>query len=89
MSMPQNALQRRGTDEPHTLLKLNYPAWRRLEITQMAQTWLVTDALVSSKMILMLLTARTQANVHSQAKHSLAKVCGAAASRLSLLGAML
>jgi hypothetical protein len=25
MSMPQNALQRRSTAEPHTLLKLNYP----------------------------------------------------------------
>jgi CRP/FNR family cyclic AMP-dependent transcriptional regulator len=35
------------------------------------------------------LTARTQANVRSQTKHSLAKVCGAAASGLFLLGAML
>jgi hypothetical protein len=51
-------------------------------------TWLVTNALDSSKMTLMPLTARTQANVRSQTKHSLAKVCGAAASGLSLLGAM-
>ena len=52
-------------------------------------TELVTDALNSSKMTLMPLTARTQANVRSQTKHSLAKVCGAAASGLSRLGAML
>jgi len=44
-----------------------------------------SDALDSSKMTLMPLTARTQANVRSQ---TLAKVCGAAASGLSLLGAM-
>jgi hypothetical protein len=55
----------------------------------MTQTGLVTDAIDSSKMTLMPLTARTKANVHGRAKHSLAKVCGAAASRLSLLGAML
>ena len=34
-------------------------------------------------------TARNKAQVHNQAKHSLAKVSGAAASGLSLLGAML
>ncbi len=34
-------------------------------------------------------TARNKAHVHGQAKHSLAKVSGAAASGLSLLGAML
>jgi hypothetical protein len=34
-------------------------------------------------------TARNKAHVHSQAKDSLAKVCGAAASGLSLLGEML
>jgi hypothetical protein len=43
-------------------------------------TGLVTDALDSSKMTLMRLTARNKANVRSQTKHSLAKVCGAAAS---------
>jgi hypothetical protein len=37
----------------------------------------------------LILTARTKANVHSRAKHSLAKVCGAAANGLFLLGAML
>jgi hypothetical protein len=47
------------------------------------------EALNSSKMTLMPLTARNKANVDSRTKHSLAKVCGAAASRLSLLGAML
>jgi hypothetical protein len=52
-------------------------------------TGLVTDALDSSKMTLMPLTVRTQANVGSQTKHSLAEVCGAAASGLSLLGAVL
>jgi hypothetical protein len=55
----------------------------------MTQTGLVTDAIDSSKMTLMPLTARTQANVDSRAKHSLAKVCGAAANGLFLLGAML
>jgi hypothetical protein len=54
----------------------------------MTQTGLVTDTLDSSKMTL-ILTARTKANVHSRAKHSLAKVCGAAANGLFLLGAML
>ena len=33
-------------------------------------------------------TACNEANVHGQAKHSLAKVSGAAASGLSLFGAM-
>jgi hypothetical protein len=36
-----------------------------------------------------LATTRNKANVHSRAKRSLAKVCGAAESGLSLLGAML
>jgi hypothetical protein len=35
------------------------------------------------------LRVRNKANVHSRAKRSLAKVCGAAESGLSLLGAML
>jgi hypothetical protein len=55
----------------------------------MTQTGLVTDAIDSSKMTLMPLTARTQANVTAGLSPSLAKVCGAAASGLSLLGAML
>jgi len=52
-------------------------------------TGLVTDALDSSKMTLMPSTTCNKANFHSQDKRSLAKVCGAAESGLSLLGAML
>jgi hypothetical protein len=62
---------------------------RRFSIGLAQGTGLVTDALDSSKMTLMPSTTRNKANVHSRAKRSLAKVCGAAESGLSPLGAML
>jgi hypothetical protein len=55
----------------------------------LAQRFHLADMLDSSKMTLMPSTTRNKANVHSRAKRSLAKVCGAAESGLSLLGAML
>jgi hypothetical protein len=62
---------------------------RRFSIGLAQGTGLVTDALDSSKMTLMPSTTRNKANVHSRAKRSLAKVCGAAESGLSLVEAML